>query len=104
MHSLAEVYFALTRMPGDTRAHPRQAMEYVTSMAHHSTLIALEADDYVKAIELVSGRGMSGGMIYDALLLTCARKAKADRIYTWNLRHFRMIAPDLAERIVAPGE
>jgi predicted nucleic acid-binding protein len=43
-------------------------------------------------------------MIYDALLLACARKANADRIYTWNLRHFRALAPDLAERIVAPGQ
>jgi predicted nucleic acid-binding protein len=41
-------------------------------------------------------------MIYDALLLACARKAAAERIYTWNERHFKLVAPDLAERIVAP--
>jgi hypothetical protein len=43
-----------------------------------------------------------GGIIYDALLLASARKVSADRIYTWNLGHFRMIAPDLAARIVEP--
>ena len=44
-----------------------------------------------------------GGQIYDALLLDCARKFEADRIYTLNLRHFRRLAPDLAPRVVAPG-
>jgi len=41
-------------------------------------------------------------MIYDALLLACARKCGADVIYTFNTDHFVRIAPDLAERIQAP--
>jgi predicted nucleic acid-binding protein len=45
---------------------------------------------------------LSGGIIYDALLMSCARKADAERIYTWNERHFRLVAPDLADRIVTP--
>jgi predicted nucleic acid-binding protein len=52
----------------------------------------------------ISRRGISGAGIHDSLTLACARKARAERIYTWNLRHFRAVAPDLAERIVAPGE
>jgi predicted nucleic acid-binding protein len=46
--------------------------------------------------------GLAGGIVFDALLLACARKVDAERIYTWNVRHFRMVAPDLAERIVTP--
>jgi predicted nucleic acid-binding protein len=79
-------------------------MEYVTSMTRHITAVALDTNDYLEAIHSTSRRGLSGGIIHDALLLACARKARAERIYTWNLRHFRAIAPDLAERIVAPGE
>jgi predicted nucleic acid-binding protein len=41
-------------------------------------------------------------MIFDALLLACARKSHAERIYTWNEKHFRMVAPDLADRITNP--
>lgn len=78
-------------------------MEYVNSMARHVTIIALQINDYVESIDDLSRRGLSGGMICDALLLACARRAKADFIYTWNARHYRAIAPDLAERIVAPG-
>jgi predicted nucleic acid-binding protein len=40
--------------------------------------------------------------VYDALLIECARHSKADRIYTFNLHDFRLLAPDLIERLVAP--
>jgi predicted nucleic acid-binding protein len=43
-----------------------------------------------------------GGIIYDALLLARAEKVAADRVYTWNVSHFRAIAQDLAVRIVEP--
>jgi predicted nucleic acid-binding protein len=46
--------------------------------------------------------GLPGGQVYDALLLACARKSGADAIYTWNLKHFRQLAPDLAKRIRTP--
>jgi hypothetical protein len=41
-------------------------------------------------------------MIYDALLIVCARKWSAGRIVTWNLRHFRALASDIADRIIEP--
>jgi hypothetical protein len=36
------------------------------------------------------------GRIYDALLLRCAVKVKAEAVFTWNLKHFRAINPSLA--------
>jgi predicted nucleic acid-binding protein len=103
-HSLAEVYSVLTRMPGESRAHPRAAMDFVASMVRHTTMVALEGREYLEVIDATSKRGLSGSIVYDALLLECARRAKAKRIYTWNVRHFRTIAPDLAAKIVTPGE
>lgn len=32
-------------------------------------------------------------------MLACARKCRAERIYTLNRRHFIALAPDLATRI-----
>ena len=43
-----------------------------------------------------------GARVYDALHLQCAKKAGCDRIYTFNVRHFRQLAPDWAEQIAAP--
>ena len=36
------------------------------------------------------------------LLLVCARKVKAQKIYTLNRRHFAALAPDLAAKITTP--
>jgi predicted nucleic acid-binding protein len=104
VHSLAEVYATLTRLPGESRAHPRAAMQFIESMQQHTTMITLDAGEYFETIDAMSRRGMSGAVIYDALILACARKVRAERIYTWNLRHFRAVAPDLAAKIVTPAE
>jgi predicted nucleic acid-binding protein len=72
-------------------------------MRQHTAVISLDSDEYLEAIDAMSRRGLSGAVVYDALILACARKARAERIYTWNLRHFRMVAPDLAAKIVTPG-
>jgi predicted nucleic acid-binding protein len=56
----------------------------------------------METLRRTANLGHSGGMIYDALHLACARKVEAEQIYTWNVRHFRMMAPDLADRIVTP--
>ncbi len=42
------------------------------------------------------------GTIFGALLLAWARKVSAVRIYTWNVRHFQLVAPDLKDRITTP--
>jgi predicted nucleic acid-binding protein len=38
-----------------------------------------------------------------ALLIGCAIRCKADRIYTFDIRDFRQLAPTLEERICAPA-
>ncbi len=65
-------------------------------------MVSLTPTEYLAAIQGLGKLGHSGGMVYDALLLACARKAKASRIYTLNQKHFRLVAPDLATRIHEP--
>jgi len=38
--------------------------------------------------------------VHDGLILRCARKVDARKIYTLNEKHFKLAAPDLAERIL----
>jgi len=102
-HSLAEAYSALTSVPLVPRILPSQAREIVsTNILPHFTSIAVTAEMYEQAIETCAARGLGGGKVYDALLLECARQSQAERIYTFNLKDFRKLAPDLAERIAAP--
>lgn len=102
-HSVAEAYSALTSVPLVPRILPSQARDIVaTNILPHFKAMAITPAMYGSAIEACATRGLGGGKVYDALLLECARQSQADRIYTFNLRDFRKLAPDLAERIVAP--
>lgn len=102
-HSLAEAFSALTSVPLVPRILPAQAREIVsTNIQRHFKTIAITPEMYDRAIEVCAARGLGGGKVYDALLIECAREAHADRIFTFNLGDFRKLAPDLAERIVAP--
>jgi predicted nucleic acid-binding protein len=101
-HTLAELYSALTRIRPPERVSPQVAMQAIEVYLLRMRPIVLTTPEYVDTIRAAAGKGHGGGMIYDALLLACARKSRAERIYTWNIKHFRAIAPDLVDRIVTP--
>lgn len=101
-HSLAEVYSVLTRLPVRPMILPEQAMLFVSDIRDRLALTSLDEAAYIDALASAARRGIVGGQIYDALLLQCAVRSGADRIYTWNVRHFQRIAPDLAARIRTP--
>ena len=101
-HTLAEVYASLTGMRPPNRFRPDQAMLLLDGFRAKLSCVALTADEVQETTRRVSRLGLAGGVIYDALLLACARKMDAEQIYTWNERHFKLVAPDLAERIVTP--
>lgn len=101
-HSLAEVYATLTALPGKHRVAPDQAMLFLETMRQRLTLVPLSEADYYDATEAASALGIVGGAIYDALLGRCALKVKADTIYTWNVRDFARLGPEIAARVRTP--
>ena len=101
-HTMAEVYNVLTGMPPAMRISPRDAVLAVETFLLRLTPVTLSAEEYIEALRKTANLGHSGGIIYDALHLACARKVSAEQIYTWNVRHFCAVAPDLAGRIVTP--
>ena len=100
-HSLAEVFSVLTRMPGKQRISGEQAILFITSLRERLSIIALSGNEYCDALEDAAARGITGGAIYDAMLAFCAIKAKAERIYTWNHRHYAQFGPEVARRLHA---
>jgi predicted nucleic acid-binding protein len=101
-HSLAEVYSTLTRMPPPYRFRSEQAMLFLSDIESRLNLIALDANEYFQAIGDLAAMGVAGGAIYDGLLARCALKAKAQSIYTWNVRHFRQFGPDIEKKLRTP--
>lgn len=101
-HSLAEVYATLTRMPGRHRVSGEQAMLFIGSIRERLSLIDLSGAECADALARAAACGIVGGTVYDALLATCALKAEAEEIYTWNSRHYAQLGPEVARRLRLP--
>ncbi len=101
-HSLAELYSVLTRLPGKHRLSGEQIVLFLEAIEERLTVLTLDSREYSSAIREAASSGIVGGMLYDALLARCARKAAAEVIYTWNLQHFRRLGPEVAARIKTP--
>jgi predicted nucleic acid-binding protein len=102
VHSLAEVFACVTRMPGNHRMSSAQAMLFLGNVRERLTIIALDEAEYFAGIERFAAVGVVGGTIYDGILALCALKAAAETIYTWNLRHFQRLGADIAGRLSTP--
>ncbi|MES2391815.1 MAG: PIN domain-containing protein [Acidobacteriota bacterium] len=102
LHSLAEIYAVLSGMPRPYRLPQDAALQIVEQTREIMQIITLTEKEYATTIASLGNTGLIGGIVYDALLMQCARKANAKHIYSWNARHFKLVAPDLASIISTP--
>jgi predicted nucleic acid-binding protein len=104
LHSIAEVFAALTRLPVQPRIHPVEAARIVTdNILPHFEVVSLGKEDYLEVLNTMASCGWIDAKVYDALLLRCAGRCAVERIYTFNLRDFRQLAPaNLQEKICTP--
>ena len=102
VHTLAEVYAVMTALPVKPILPPEQVLLFVQEVRDRLTLVSLTETEYFETIQKTAESGFTSGRVYDALLLRCAAKVKAQTIYTWNLKHFQVIAPQQADRIRTP--
>ena len=103
-HGLSEIYAVLTRTPFTPPIYPSEAWQLLdTNVLPYFEVVELSARMYRDTIQDCASKGWIGGRIYDALHLSCARETGCDRIYTFNVRHFQQLAPDLAGLIGAPS-
>jgi len=102
-HSLCETYSVLTRLPTAPRIAPDSAKRMIEdNLLPHFEPIALTSAETTTMIFAAAAEQVAGGAVYDAIQAACAMKGKADAIYTFNVRQFRLVAPDLAHCIAAP--
>jgi predicted nucleic acid-binding protein len=103
-HSLLEFHSAATRLPKGLAMHPDQ----VTQILEQGILpfvecMTLSPQKIINTQKLAGAMGIVGGVIYDLYLLQAAIASKADKIFTFNLKHFQSLAPeDFRDRITAP--
>ena len=100
-HTLAEAYTTLTR-PNRYGIPSTDAARIIEQTSKTFNIVSLTTLEYVRTIETAALSGLTGPILYDVLLMACARKIRAKTIYTWNVKHFQRVAPDLASIIVEP--
>jgi predicted nucleic acid-binding protein len=103
-HTLLELYATLTRLPRTPGIRPEQAAKLIEeNILGRFTIVSLSSKEYGHLVLQLGRQGTIGGQAYDALHLACAMKCGADRVYTFNTRHFQAIAEtNLRSRIVSP--
>ncbi len=100
-HGLAELFAVLTRIP-HWRVSVEQARQIIHSLRPHVTVVALDEDDYMWAIDRMVSLGIAGGAIYDCLHARAALKAEATTIYTFNTKHFARLGDEVNALVRKP--
>jgi predicted nucleic acid-binding protein len=101
-HSLAEAYSTFTRYPGKERMSAEAASLVLEGIEQRLTPVWLDGDEYCTAIRRMAQQGVVGGAVYDGLVAACALKAGADRLYTWNMRHFDLLGAEIRKIATMP--
>lgn len=93
-HAVAELFAVLSALPIQPRISPGEAELLITeSVVQRCQVVSLGAEDYAWALRQTVTAGLAGGAVYDALHIAAARRIGATRLYTYNLRHFRVLSP-----------
>lgn len=92
--AVAECFSVLTRLPSQVRIPPREAYERMReNLTENFRIAGLNTDVCWLAIDGISGRGLSGGLIYDAIIAHSCAQAGASIMLTWNVEDFARVAP-----------
>jgi len=101
-HSLLEVYSVLTTAPFKPRISPETAKKLIdANIKNIATIHALNTNDYLQLIHWVSDLNIKGGIVYDALILQCAKKAGIKEIVTMNAKDFNRIWHEESIKIIS---
>jgi predicted nucleic acid-binding protein len=87
-HGTAEFYAVLTRAPLTPPVFPNEALRIFESMLAYFHVASLSAAQYTSALREAAENGLTSN--------------HCERIYTFNLRHFLQLAPQLHNIICSP--
>lgn len=91
-HTLAELFSVLTTLPLRPKISPFDAFRLIEESIQRSfSVVALAASDYARTLHSLAERNLQGGIVYDALLVAAAKKARADSLLTLNPKDFQRL-------------
>lgn len=100
---MAELYAVLSTLPVKPRISPNVAWRLIhENIERTAKIVSLSPAEYGAFIKSSSDLGLSGGIIYDALIAKVAQKSKVERILTLNIRHFKRVWHDNENVLIEP--
>ena len=89
--TVIETYSVLTRLPPPHRLSPTDALALLDAnfLTADRESVALTVDDYCQVVRSAPARGIAGGRVYDAVIVTCAWAANVSTLLTFNEREFQ---------------
>ena len=101
-HTILEVYSVLTSAPFKPKITPAIAKKLIeNNIKSIARIIYLSDKDYYKIVEKMCDLNLTGGVVYDGIILECALKAKVDEILTLNPKDFSRLSKDSSIRIIS---
>lgn len=90
---LFETYSVLTRLPGAQRLAPAIALEILQKSLQGVSRLLPAPHTQWDVLAGLADRLVTGGAVYDALILESIRQAGITRVLTLNVKHFRRLTP-----------
>ncbi|MCZ7625002.1 MAG: VapC toxin family PIN domain ribonuclease [Candidatus Methylomirabilota bacterium] len=102
-HTLAELYAVLTTLPIRPKITPGIAGRLIRSNVEATAkVVSLSPSEYSSVVKRMADLGLSGGVIYDAIIAKVATKSQVDHVLTFNTDDFKRVWPEGANRLIAP--
>lgn len=99
-HTILEIYSVLTSAPFKPKITPIIAKQLIeNNIKSFAKIIYLTDKDYFEIVEKMSHSNLSGGIVYDAIIVECALKAKADEIVTLNSKDFLLLTTEIVMKM-----
>ena len=100
--ALVEAYSVLTRLPSPHRLSAQDALSLLeANFMKGSKIVALDYKSCCSLLKRAPRSGITGGQIYDAVIASCALKAGARMLLTFNPTDFTSVQEQID--IVVPG-
>lgn len=102
-HAMSETWSVLTRIPVTPRISPLAAWGAVRRLRSLLTLLPPTERIYRTALVRCTARGLTSGVVFDAIHLVTAEEAGTDAMITFNQADFvRLAEPDSPQILVPP--
>lgn len=100
-HTLAEAFKVLTVYPRQSISAENARVTLMVATANMQK-VSLDDSDYFAVMERCTAEGLSGSVIFDALIAHAALKARADKLLTLNPKDFKRLGADVAGILIHP--